>query len=494
MRLLRNSFYFFLGVALMGWAMLSFAESCDGSTCTTPATPVTESPIQVWAGRTQHYTSSSSACQSFASALSYTFDHVQTLTGAWDGCYGYPNGNPSAVASVANLTVGWRCPSLPDSNVVWQRAPRNCTGEIYTCPTGYTLSGQTCSKPDTSNQCQYSANAQIGTKTYAFPRPQPSGVTWCVDHCSAYLVPDYYTSTVNYGKAFVNGAGGPASTCTSSGSDTPIPTEPEPDKNPPPCGPGQGVATMGNKVVCVDQGKVPSAETPVVKKETSTKTAPDGSQTINNTISTCTGAGACTTVTTTTITNATGGGAGTSGTPGTTTETTDSGTYGTGNGSNIGVTGGEGTETGDFCAKNPNLQICKGGMATENTLQKTYDEVKKLGNPTVDDDSALSGKGEFIKSDALIEQDSGVKALVSGLSVDASVAQSKSAWESAMSSGWFEPVDRGGCSPLSYTFSDGRNWTFDYCQTADRISSIAGYAMWFLLAVGLFTILTGGRG
>lgn len=61
--------------------------------------------------------------------------------------------------------------------------------------------------------------------------------------------------------------------------------------------------------------------------------------------------------------------------------------------------------------------------------------------------------------------------------------------------GWatyFEPIPMNGCSPFSANIGS-YNWHFDLCPIAADVSSFASYAMWIYLAVGVFTMVTGGR-
>jgi len=70
-------------------------------------------------------------------------------------------------------------------------------------------------------------------------------------------------------------------------------------------------------------------------------------------------------------------------------------------------------------------------------------------------------------------------------------SSTRNSWQSAMDTGWFEPVTRQGCQPYSATIG-GRTWNLDICPTAEKISVISEYVIWFLLVVGTFVMLTGG--
>lgn len=465
-REIRLFLYFLIGVLLSAIACFSYAE-------TIPATP----SYGDWGSDPNaHNTESANAYVTWAQYRPIT---CELVSGCISKCYTYKW--PGATGQKVELgnQGAWQCPAL-----------------TYTCPSGqnWSLSGSTCSRPDCAsnefrqsdgtcvkdNACKLSANAQIGTGNYQFPRPQPSGVTWCINNCQAYQgVEAWHTPTVTYAPAYVNGAGGAASTCQSSGSNTPVSTQNEPTKTDPPCGAGQGTATMGGKVICVDTSQVPTAEKPPdVKKTTTTKTEADGSTTTITEIRTCTGEGACSTTTTTTIGATPSGTPGTAGTPGTSTGTKNA----------------EASDTADFCKSNPNMQICKGGMATETTLAEARDEIKKLTKSDELSDEAITGKATFNSGNdsALKAQNEDLIGRVSGTVVPDGVQGNKSAWEAAMSGGWFEEIPNTGCSPAVIT-AGGRSITLDWCARAEQISQIGAYALWFTLLVGVFVMLTGGK-
>lgn len=485
-RMLRNSFYFLLGFLLSALVTIASAE-------TIPAT-LSGQAIKVWAGGSGVFATLEASGPAACASTIYYPDYVGVVSSNQIRCSN-TNANGTFYQNYTRTQL-WICPSVPqlaENATIPTSSPAPSCPQGYTCPSGqnWTLNGQTCTRPDcvapqtrqsdgtcSAPQCTHSANAQVGGM-YVIPRPVPSGVIWCASNCLVYMVTDSYSPTETFAKAYVNGAGGAASSCTGSSEVVPTPKEPEPTKTPTPCAHGQGVITnSAGKVVCVDQNAVPSAEPPKVNKTIETKTHPDGSQTINNITQTCTGEGACSTTTTTTTTNASNGQPGIAGTPGTTTATKD-----------------KPSETqSDFCAQNPSLQICKGGMATEALQKETLDEIKKLNNPTASDDSPISSKtfeSTPGRSDLTTHDDS-LKNYVIGAVVPGEVAASKGAWETAMSSGWFDPIERGGCQPYVATIA-GKTWTWDYCQKADEIAQIGAYALWVSLAFGIFVMLTGGQ-
>ena len=500
-RMLRNSVAFLLGV---------FIAFCSVRAETIPATSGTETPVQVFRGRSSIYLNRDDACRSFILDLGsgYFYDYAVTMSGPFDQCFGHTSSVPAPV-NMANVDIGWRCPSLPADNILFQRQPRSCQTVSYSCPANqnWTLTGTTCTRPDcvdgqqrqpdgtcgepkcksgdTSTATYYTGQFYVGQNAVnVVGTKAPTPTTLCDGQCvgSVNTITDCVAATsatpqnpkpvICTAPITLNG-----SQCT--GDNGAPPTPPTVPSNTPPCAPGQGVIEAAGTVKCVDPNQVDkTTNPPVINKTTSTQTHPDGSQVINNTIQTCTGQGACSTSTTTTITPSTAGGPGTAGQPGTSTKLLDKGSE----------------PTSDFCAQNPNLQICKGGMATEAVQKETLDEIKKFNNPTASDDSAISSKtfeSTPGRSDLTTHDDS-LKNYVIGAVVPGEVVASKGAWETAMSSGWFDPIERGGCQPYVATIA-GRTWTWDYCQKAEDISRIGAYCLWVSLAFGLFVMLTGGQ-
>ena len=497
-RLLRNSLFLFfgflVGVLAVGIPTMAHAE-------TTAATYTNNSPFSSYKYSIPEYacnnkSSAQEACTCAALAAS-----------------------PSATSTVLSQnTSNFQCQFKLNGNNwmqfyggVFGSCPvgMTATGGVcvgYTCPTGqnWTLSGTSCTRPDCvapetrdpatglcagPPPCTVAANGQLGSTRYAFPYPQPSGVTWCINNCTAYPNMGASSNTVGgttYAYALVNGAGGSASSCVSSGSNTPIATADPTTTADPPCAAGSGVmSNPEGKVVCVPQGTPGATNPPVVNKKSTPQTNPDGSQTITTVTQTCTGDGACNSVTSTTITSATAGGPGTAGTPGTTISNADK----------------PNTNTPGFCAENPGLQICKGGISEEATQLKvekntkdTLDEIKKFSSPTVSDASPIEGNTfeNTTGRQDLTDKDNELKSYASGSLVDSGVTSSKSAWESAMLDGWWEPIDLGACAPFQMTFA-GRTVVIDHCEKAALISQIGAYGMWIMLLIGSFVMLTGGR-
>jgi len=467
-RLVRNSIFFCFGFLLAGVVCSAYAETIAAS----PS-------YGDWGTNPNAYnTTLANANPSWAS---YKPISCTLTSGCMSACgtYSWP-GATGQYVGLGNSGV-WSCPP-----------------PVYTCPANqdYTLSGSSCTRPDcvapqtrdpstglcVAPKCEHAVNAQIAG-IYSYPKGDTSGTQWCIDSCSAWIVPTARSSTTVWGSAYSYGT-----YCQGSGSNVPTPTA-DPTQNPsstsPPCAPTDGVVEYGGAVKCVPSATNPQADPPVVNKKSSTQTNPDGSQTITTVTQTCTGEGACTSVTTTTVTAAAGGGAGTAGTPGTTTSIADK----------------PSDTQAKFCAENPGLQICKGGISEEATQIKvekntkdTLDEIKKLTNPEVSDASSIEGNTFENTSgrEDLTAKDDELKNYASGVIVDSGVSSSKSAWESAMLDGWWESIDLGACAPFQMTFA-GRTVVIDHCEKAALISQIGAYGMWIMLAIGSFVMLTGGR-
>lgn len=133
-------------------------------------------------------------------------------------------------------------------------------------------------------------------------------------------------------------------------------------------------------------------------------------------------------------------------------------------------------------------------MSEETTQKKVLQELERFNNPGATNDSELQTKAAtaIAESDAIKNQDSELGKYVSGEKTNEGIEGQKGAWASAMSSGWIDPIELGGCAPIVSNFAD-KTWILDVCPTAAKISEIGAYAMWFLLAVGAFVMVTGGK-
>jgi hypothetical protein len=268
--------------------------------------------------------------------------------------------------------------------------------------------------------------------------------------------------------------------CTTAPTAPAAPTIPN---NNPPCTGVQGVIeNTAGKVICVGKDAVPNSDTPKQTQEQQKETFPDGSTKTTTTTTTCTGAGACSTTTNTTVTNNTAGAAGQAGTPGTTT----------------GVADNPSTDTSDYCAKNPNLQFCKGGMNEEATQKKVLEAIEKFDKPGAVDDSDLRGYRLLGHDDneafkRVQEYDKVSEERGTGQKFDPLWTEKKGAWESAVSSGWFDTIPVTGCTPPSFTIAGHSLDLTKWCTHAATISQLGAYALWFVFLVGAFVTVTGGK-
>lgn len=239
---------------------------------------------------------------------------------------------------------------------------------------------------------------------------------------------------------------------------------------------------MGGKLACLPSGQSP--DTPKVTKSSSTKTYPDGSTKVTTTTQTCTGAGACSSTTTITNTKATSGpnagGAGQAGDPGTTTDEED-----------------ESGDTSEFCAKNPNLQVCKGGIAEEGTQKQVLSEVKKISTPDANTDkSAITNAGKYAETpgyQAAKDADDSLVKYASGVTKNADVEASKTTIEQALSSGFWTDIPTASCTTPTYVIAGHAIEWSRWCEIVGYIQEIGAYGMWIMLAISVFVMLTGGR-
>lgn len=375
-------------------------------------------------------------------------------------------------------------------------------GGSYLCPSGGTLKNvngvQTCQNApacpsgqtrNSAGQCKAPAcllgpNERIGTSRYQFPVPQPSGVTYCVNGCWAY--PDTLGSNVvggtSYGYALVNGPGGSGSSCQ-AGAVTPGTVTTPTTAAPVPCAVGQGsMSDSTGKVVCVDPS-TPGATVPPVQSSSSKKTTyGDGSTSTTTTTNTCTGDGACSTSTTTTITGAGGGTTpGQAGTPGTSKTEGDD----------------PKKDTSEFCAKNPNLQICKGGISEEGTQKQVLTEVKKLTSVDSNTDkTAITDAGKYAETPGYQQAkdaDDNLVKYASGVTKNSEVEASKSTFSEALASGFWTEIPTAACSTPTYTIA-GHSIEWDrWCEIVGMIQQIGAYGLWVMLGISMFVMLSGGR-
>lgn len=382
-----------------------------------------------------------------------------------------------------NATIypyGSYCPA----NTTYNGASQKCEGGLMCPDSTWTLNGSTCTRTD-QDPCQ--PKVDLGTKfgIYNFPVGTSITGTYCDGGCRLALgstAQPYYTDgktqTKVLSQTYLNGA------CTASDGVAPQPgtasqTPPDPPKKPP-CSDGEGVMTSSTGAVhCVPSG-IPGSNKPVVTKEKSVATNPDSSTTTTETTTTrdpTTGVEEKTTVKT--DRNASGQVTGTS------SETASKGT----------TTGQDPTkpQNSKFCAENPDLQICKGGMNEEETQKKVLEGVEKvrdsLDSKDFNPESFFEGKDvpEATKQavEAKMQTAKGeIEAFASGGPGAASFDTFKN-----LMGDWFEPIGSGGCQ--AFTVRVGAwTWTHDHCAVAAKISEIGAYCMWVMLAFGIFSMTT----
>jgi len=378
----------------------------------------------------------------------------------------------------------------------------------YSCPAGqnWTLDGQTCTRPDCQQgqernesgvcvapPCQsgesisfsifsgYSvgANAVVG----AGANPYTNGSNRCNGTCSFNVTSiancPAQVGTVDNPKPITCHGTGVLTGATCSINESVGSTAPLIPNHRPKCLAGEGVLTTSSgTVACVPAG-TPSSS-PVVRTASQTEQFPDGStRTTETTYTKDPVSQVQDTQQQITNTPATGGGAGMAGPIGTTS-----------NGGSATPSSGDGKESADFCRLNAQLQICKGDMNKEETQIKVMEYIKSLTDPANTAYTAIEDAKQSAESDnELKEQNDKFKAASEGTFTPD--LDSRNSWKAAMETGWFEPVTRQGCSPYSATIG-GRTWTLDICPTAEKISVISEYVIWFLLVVGVFVMLTGG--
>jgi len=474
MRFIRFLFYFAIGLMLGGFTASAFAA-------TFPAVQVYKF-VDIPALASSTYPSLASACSAFSGQAGETF--VPNPNGSNSCC------NGGSCALVAKQTTcpyggtvsGATCINVPacDPPAVQDQMTGACV--VNNCPSAGTPTGKmsptsgATTHPDLDNSYAWTDPA-VTAKAYG------AGGTFCSGGCAVAFQSAMCILPVadNHNCAVLN-TSYTGATCSTSGPPSVVPGGIADTPKPPPCDPGQSIIQMGGKLACLPSGQSP--DTPKVTKSSSTKTYPDGSTKVTTTTQTCNGAGACSSTTTITNTTATSGpnagGAGQAGEPGTTIDDTDD----------------EG-DTDDFCTRNPDSQMCKGGIAEEGTQKLVLAEVKKLS--TVDantDKTAITNAGKYAETpgyQAAKDADDNLVKYASGVTKNPDVEASKTTFELALSSGFWTEIPSASCTTPTYVIA-GHEIEWDrWCEIVGMIQQIGAYGLWVMLAISMFVMLSGGR-
>jgi len=460
---------------------------------TIPATQSSSQPVSRYVVGTQYYADEAQACTAQALAQGFTSSLVVSVDAGGVNCK--HNGWFDA-----RVSLGQYCPN--GGTVTNGSCPAS-----YTCPStgGWTLSGQTCTRSDcvapqvrnaTTGVCEAPPDpcaSRTGSVTawYSSPVGSPSleSSQYCENGCTVGLNPAPTGTSYTNGKFRVqqytkvqlsysctNGlASAPGSVDSAASPPTPPKT--------PPCAATEGVLTSSSgTIACVPPG-TPASAPPIVDKKKKTESFPDGSTKTEETITTRDPqTGVEDKRTTTTNTPASSGSPGQAGAVGTSTSSTTGGVAPT---SSSG-TGKEGDTSSDFCQKNPNLQICKGDMNKEETQIKVKDSLETAfkTDDVKNDEITNAAASEAKKQEAT----DAYTAMTDKLSGGTEAAAKQSEFRD-MFDGWFEPIPPGSCSPLSFKIG-AYNWSLDPCPEAEKISALAGYALWIYLAFGVLALVT----
>lgn len=473
----------------------------------------------------------------FSLAFSF-FVHAESIPATGGYIWFYKDGSrgdsdTAVLNSYCQFTVpgATTCTMVNGANPLTQRtyhAEKTVSGTVFsgngtfaasygnTCPSGqnWTIQGTNCTRPDCvspqvrdastglcvppPDPCASRTGSSTGWYTSAVGSSSLESSQYCDNGCTVGLNPAPTGTAYTNGKLRVQqytkvqlSYSCTAGLATAPGTVDSATTPPEPQKNPP-CAASEGVLTSSSgTIACVPSG-TPASAPPIVDKKKKTDSFPDGSQKVEETITTRDPqTGVEDKRTTTTTTPASSGSTGQAGTPGTSTSGTVGGTVPT----TASGTGKEGDTSNDFCQKNPTIQICKGGMNEEVTQKKVEEHLKAVRdglNPeSIDPKTFFEGldasdADKKIAADKLIEYVSEVNKF--GTSADPAAGKYAQFTE-AMSAGWFEPIQSSSCSPFSARIGP-YTWAFDHCPTAAKISEIGAYCMWVLLAFGCFNLLT----
>lgn len=391
-----------------------------------------------------------------------------------------------------------------DSNNV--EGPCGYASATYSCPFGGTMDTSTnpptcknappCTAPnvrDSTGECKpppdpCAAKGQLPSVSGWVTVPVGSGIqsNSCLDNCQVVTAldgntPYYYTDGKTMTRKVTKRYSGSSCTASDSASNVPLTDQSKAPSEPPkkpPCADGEGVMTSSSgTIACVPAGS-PGSNPPVKTTEKTTTTNAGGGTTTKETTTTRDPATGVEEKSTTTTTRDAGGSV-----TGVSSESSSKGTSVAGDPTK--------PQDSDFCSKNPNLQICKGGLNEETTQKEVRDNIKqvsdRIGEVENVDDVKNAQATQSVKDQGEQAHNDAVGKITDG-TFNAGAANQQSAFDNALST-WFDPVTRSGCSPLTASIG-GRTWNFDMCDTADKISEIAGYALWVFLAFGSLALVT----
>lgn len=373
-----------------------------------------------------------------------------------------------------------------------------CTTPGYYCPStgGWTLSGTNCTRPacasGTTRQtdgsclenCNVPENDQVDAGGVYEITSHGAEVSDCVNGCRVYIGGKTFKEGARtYGQAWSYGT-----PCTPGTTVPGVEATPEEEA----CAKrGLCGGTLNGKQVCTA-----CDQTSQTTKTTKTETPDGGGPAVTTTTTiteVCKESGSCTT--TTTSSSSAGGSS--------TTTTTAPGGTASGEGTTPDATGNCDTDASAIECANSAYEsaVCSAApTCTGDAVQcaqalevwKTRCDILKAITPDVADDAPIKEADATPESKtAYEEQLDTIKKQVTGELPDPS-ADSKSAWESALSSGWFDAITITGCTAVDYAIGP-YVWHFDPCPTAEKISEIGSYALWMTLLIGGFVFLTGGR-
>lgn len=451
--------------------------------------------------------------KSFAGTYPATVTYCQgtqcsTSASTWFGYW-------ASVSSLCNSSSGCNCNSPAVSGDVlspridYQRVCSGLTfpswisvGGTASCPQGGTLSGsnpptciKTCTAPQelqpdgtcvAPNPCPTSSG-QYGWFASPVGSTSLEGVAYCDNGCMVGL--NAPSGANNPGYSYTNGkvriqkyeivkvgaacTSGPAMPTAAQAPNTPT----EPPKKPV-CAPSEGVLTSSTGAIHCVPSATPGATTPVVNKQATTTTNPDGTKVIEDTTTTRDpSTGVEDKQTTKTTKDANGN---------TTGVTSTSSSSGSTNGGNP-----DSPNNSDFCQKNPGLQICKGGMNEEATQKKVLEAAEKIRDrigEVENLDEVKNATATASEKQAADDKHAEAVAKINDRSFNTPASADQASFRSELSS-WFDPVPMTGCQALSSTIGN-RVFTLDPCPTAARISEIFEYCLWFGLVVGSFAMVT----
>lgn len=136
-------------------------------------------------------------------------------------------------------------------------------------------------------------------------------------------------------------------------------------------------------------------------------------------------------------------------------------------------------------------------MAEEGTQKQVLEEVKKLSSVDADTDkSGITNTKNFAETEgyeAMNEANKDLGKYATGENKSGEVEEKKGIFQEAMESGFWTPIPEVACEPPEFSVAGHALNLSGWCGVVEKIRTIGAYALWVILAISVFVMLTGGR-